>query len=61
MAIGKREKKIIRASWTAIAGNAILSVLKITVGIVAGSLAVIADGLHRTTKRKITAAISGRQ
>lgn len=45
MAIGKREKKIIRASQVSIAGNAILSVLKIVAGLIAGSLAVVADGV----------------
>ena len=49
MAIGKREKKIIRASWAAIAGNAFLSVLKIVVGLLAGSLAVVADGIDSAT------------
>lgn len=45
MAVGAREKKIIRASRVSIAGNAVLSLLKIVVGILAGSLAVIADGI----------------
>ena len=45
MAIGVRERKIIKASWIAIIGNALLSALKIVVGIMAGSLAVIADGI----------------
>ncbi len=36
---------IIRASWIAIIGNALLSMLKIIVGILSGSLAVIADGI----------------
>jgi len=49
MAIGKREKKIIRASWTAIVGNAFLSILKITVGLFAGSFAVVADGIDSAT------------
>lgn len=49
MAIGNREKKIIRASWTAIIGNALLSVLKITVGLFAGSFAVVADGIDSAT------------
>jgi cation diffusion facilitator family transporter len=40
-----REKLIIRASWVSIGGNAILSVLKIVIGIIAGSLAVLADGI----------------
>lgn len=42
---GSRENKIIKASWIAVIGNAILSVLKIFVGIFAGSFAVIADGI----------------
>ncbi|NQU35669.1 MAG: cation transporter [Bacteroidetes bacterium] len=45
MAIQVREKKIIKASWIAIIGNAALSILKIIVGIMAGSFAVIADGI----------------
>ncbi|MCF6171715.1 MAG: cation diffusion facilitator family transporter [Bacteroidales bacterium] len=49
MAVGKREKKIIRASWVAIAGNALLSVLKITVGLLFGSFAVVADGIDSAT------------
>lgn len=36
---------IIKASWVGVAGNAFLSVLKIVVGILSGSLAVIADGI----------------
>ncbi len=45
MAIGEREKKIIRASQISIGGNALLSVLKIVTGLIAGSLAVMADGV----------------
>ncbi len=45
MAIGPRERKIINASLIAIIGNAILSILKITVGLISGSLAVVADGI----------------
>jgi len=45
MAIGTREKKIIRASQVSIAGNAVLSLLKIVTGIITGSLAVVADGV----------------
>jgi cation diffusion facilitator family transporter len=37
--------KIIRASWVGVAGNAILSLMKIVIGIISGSLAVIADGI----------------
>jgi cation diffusion facilitator family transporter len=40
-----RHKQIIRASWVSIAGNAILAVLKITVGLISGSMAVVADGI----------------
>jgi len=36
---------IIRASWIGVLGNAFLSLLKIVVGILSGSLAVIADGI----------------
>jgi cation diffusion facilitator family transporter len=49
MALGKREKKIIRASKVSIAGNAALSILKIVVGILAGSFAVVADGIDSAT------------
>ena len=45
MALGTREKKIVFASKVSIGGNAFLSVLKIVIGIIAGSLAVIADGI----------------
>ena len=40
-----RHKQIIRASWVSITGNALLAVLKITVGMIAGSMAVVADGV----------------
>ncbi len=40
-----RHKQIIRASWVSIAGNAVLSIMKITVGMIAGSMAVVADGV----------------
>lgn len=45
MAIDKRGKIILKASWIAIIGNAILSVLKIVIGIISGSIALIADGI----------------
>jgi len=38
-------KIIVKASWVGVVGNALLSLLKIVVGIVSGSLAVIADGI----------------
>ena len=40
-----REKLIVRASWVSIGGNALLSVLKIVIGFLSGSLAVVADGI----------------
>lgn len=40
-----REKELIKVSWISILGNAFLSVLKIVVGFISGSLAVIADGV----------------
>jgi cation diffusion facilitator family transporter len=40
-----REKLIVRASWVSIGGNTLLSVLKIVIGFIAGSLAVVADGI----------------
>ena len=43
--IGKREQKIIVASRVAIFGNAFLSLLKIVTGFLAGSMAVVADGI----------------
>lgn len=42
---GNREAQIIKASWIAIIGNAFLSIIKILVGMLAGSFAVIADGI----------------
>jgi len=43
--IKSREKSIIRASWTAILANAFLSVLKIVVGFLSGSMGLVADGI----------------
>ena len=40
-----QEKQIVRASWVSIAGNALLSVLKIFIGLISGSMAVLADGI----------------
>ena len=40
-----RSNKIVKASWVAIIGNTILAALKITIGIVSGSMAVLADGI----------------
>ncbi len=43
--MGQRENMIIRASWISITGNAFLAGLKIVIGLLAGSLAVLADGI----------------
>ncbi|UCH14575.1 MAG: cation transporter [Bacteroidales bacterium] len=40
-----RVKEIKKASLTAIIGNAFLAILKVVVGLIAGSLAVVADGI----------------
>ncbi len=40
-----RGKKIERASWVAIIGNTVLAILKIGIGIISGSMAVLADGI----------------
>jgi cation diffusion facilitator family transporter len=40
-----RKKIMLRTSWISIIGNAILSLLKIIIGITAGSMAVMSDGL----------------
>jgi cation diffusion facilitator family transporter len=44
-----REKKIMRVSWWAITGNAILASLKLVIGFASGSYAVIADGIDSVT------------
>lgn len=41
----ERTRKIIFASWIAVWANAALAVLKITIGLMAGSLAVVGDGI----------------
>lgn len=41
----KRINKIIEASWVAVIGNTVLAVFKIIVGLISGSLAVLADGI----------------
>lgn len=44
-----RERILIRTSWISTIGNAILSVSKIIVGLWAGSLAVLGDGIDSAT------------
>lgn len=47
--MSSRAQQIKKASWVGIAGNAILSAAKISVGFIAGSLAVVADGVDSMT------------
>jgi len=44
-----REKRIIKASWWAVIINAVLAAMKLTVGFISGSYAVIADGIDSAT------------
>lgn len=44
-----RGKTLIRASWVSTIGNALLSAAKIAVGLMAGSLAVLSDGIDSAT------------
>ncbi|NLK21485.1 MAG: cation transporter [Epulopiscium sp.] len=44
-----REKEIKRASWIGIIGNGILAVLKISFGLVGGSMALVGDGIDSST------------
>ncbi|MFP4330274.1 MAG: cation diffusion facilitator family transporter [Spirochaetaceae bacterium] len=41
----ERGRRIVLASWIGIVGNAVLAVLKTVVGLIAGSAAVISDGI----------------
>jgi cation diffusion facilitator family transporter len=44
-----RDKVLIRTSWISTIGNTILSVAKIVIGLVSGSLAVLGDGIDSAT------------
>ena len=44
-----RYQKIIRTSWWAIIGNGLLAVLKLVIGFISGSFAVLADGIDSAT------------
>lgn len=44
-----REKVLVRTSWISTIGNAILSIAKIVIGLVSGSLAVLGDGIDSAT------------
>lgn len=45
----KKANHIIIASWVSIFGNALLAVLKLVIGFISGSFAVIADGIDSAT------------
>lgn len=45
----RRERTILRASWVSTVGNAVLSLMKIAVGLISGSLAVMGDGIDSAT------------
>lgn len=45
----KRTKEIKTASWIGIIGNTILAILKIVIGFISGSMAVIGDGIDTAT------------
>ncbi len=45
----QKDRTLIRTSWVSTIGNAILSAAKITVGLVAGSMAVLGDGIDSAT------------
>jgi len=45
----KRQKNITKASWISIWGNTVLALLKIILGLISGSLAVVADGIDSST------------
>ena len=47
--MSERTNEIKTASWVGIIGNTILAILKITVGFISGSLAVIGDGIDTAT------------
>ncbi len=44
-----KQRLIVRASWISVGGNAVLSAAKIVVGALAGSLAVLGDGIDSAT------------
>ena len=48
---GIRTKVIQKASWVGIIGNAFLSIIKITAGILSGSFALLGDGIDSATLR----------
>lgn len=47
--MSSREKVLIHTSWISIIGNAVLSLSKIIIGILSGSLSVVGDGIDSAT------------
>jgi len=47
--MNERSRYLYKASWFGIIGNIILAVLKISAGLISGSMAVLADGIDSTT------------
>lgn len=44
-----KDKVLIRTSWISMLGNALLSIAKIVIGLISGSLAVMSDGIDSAT------------
>ncbi len=47
--MNERSRYLYKASWFGIIGNFVLAVFKISVGVISGSMAVLADGIDSTT------------
>ncbi len=47
--IEQKDRDLVRTSWISVGGNAVLSAAKIAVGIIAGSMAVLGDGIDSAT------------
>lgn len=47
--MNNRSNIIIQASWISVVGNAFLAFIKITLGMISGSIAVVADGIDSAT------------
>ena len=56
--MAEREQEMKRASWVGIIGNALLSIIKIVAGLISGSLAVVADGIHYLRNNTVNRTVS---
>ena len=52
------QRQVLRASFTSIAGNAVLSVAKLVVGFISGSFAVVSDGIDSAADVAISIVIA---